>query len=418
MPIFCWSAFVLGSTASDRTRIGKLDLLQHHGTRGVANRVASLDRLEADDGQDLTSLRVLQVLALVGVHAQQAADALLAATFDIEHGAASMKGARVHPQESELPDVRIGQDLEDQRRERRGVAGLARHGVAVVEIRAHHCRDVERRGQVVHDRVQQPLNALVLEGGPAQDRRDVQLGRGPPDGRAQRVHGDLAALDVQVEQLLVVLGDPLDHLLATVPGLGEEIVGDRADFVFRAERFVLPENAAHLDQIDDATETVLRPDRQLDRHRIRLEAVDHGLDGVIEVGSHAVHLVNECQARHAVLVGLPPDGLGLGLHAGNSVEQGNRPVEHAQRALHFSGEVHVAGRVDDIDLVVPPVAGRGSRSDRDAALLLLLHVVHGGGAVVHLSHAVQAPGVVENALRGGGLARVDVRGDPDVAVVR
>ena len=35
-------------------------------------------------------------------------------------------------------------------------------------------------------------------------------------------------------------------------------------------------------------------------------------------------------------------------------------VQHAQRALHLDGEVHVAGGVDDVDLgVVPETRGRG-----------------------------------------------------------
>ena len=73
-----------------------------------------------------------------------------------------------------------------------------------------------------------------------------------------------------------------------------------------------------------------------------------------EVGAEAVHLVDEAHAGHAVLVGLAPDGLGLGLDAGDAVEHGDGAVEHAQRALDLDGEVDVAGRVDDVDAVVVP----------------------------------------------------------------
>jgi hypothetical protein len=103
------------------------------------------------------------------------------------------------------------------------------------------------------------------------------------------------------------------------------------------------------------------------------------------------------------------------LHAGHRVEDGDRAVEDAQRALHLHGEVDVSGRVDDVDPVVPPAAGRGRRGDRDAALLLLDHPVHGGGTLVHLTDLVVAAGVVEDALGCRGLARVDVGHDPDVA---
>ena len=68
-----------------------------------------------------------------------------------------------------------------------------------------------------------------------------------------------------------------------------------------------------------------------------------------EVGAEAVHLVDEADAGHAVLVGLAPHRLGLGLDAGDAVEHGDGAVEHAQRPLDLDGEVDVAGRVDDVD---------------------------------------------------------------------
>src|SRR5919198_762344 len=110
-----------------------------------------------------------------------------------------------------------------------------------------------------------------------------------------------------------------------------------------------------------------------------------------------------------------PDGLGLRLHARDGVEDGDRAVEHAQAALHLDRKVHVPGRIDDVDAKIAPGRRRGSRRDRDAALLLLRHPVHNCSALVHLAHLVGAPGVVEDALGRRGLARVDVGHDPDVA---
>ena len=124
-----------------------------------------------------------------------------------------------------------------------------------------------------------------------------------------------------------------------------------------------------------------------------------------EVRADAVHLVDVGDARHAVLVGLAPDGLRLRLHAGDRVEQRDGAVEHAQRALHLDGEVHVAGRVDDVDAVVVPLGGGGGRGDRDAALLLLLHPVHGGRALVDLAHLVGAAGVNRGCARSSSSCR-------------
>jgi hypothetical protein len=145
------------------------------------------------------------------------------------------------------------------------------------------------------------------------------------------------------------------------------------------------------------------------------EPVAHRLDGVLEVGADAIHLVDVGDPRHAVLVRLAPDGLRLGLDAGDGVEERDRAVEHAQRALDLDREVDVPGGVDDVDPVVIPLAGGRRRGDRDPPLLLLLHPVHDRGALVDLAHLVRATRVVEDPLRGRGLAGVDVRHDPDVA---
>ena len=65
-------------------------------------------------------------------------------------------------------------------------------------------------------------------------------------------------------------------------------------------------------------------------------------DAAVEVGADAVHLVDEADPRHAVLVGLAPDRLRLRLDAGDAVEHRHRTVEHAQGTLDLDGEVDVA----------------------------------------------------------------------------
>src|SRR5581483_7989947 len=94
-----------------------------------------------------------------------------------------------------------------------------------------------------------------------------------------------------------------------------------------------------------------------------VEAVPDHVDAPEEVGADAVHLVDEAHAGDAVLVGLAPHRLGLGLDDG--VEDGDRPVENAQRALHFDGEVDMARGVDDVDPVPAPLTGGGRGGDGD-----------------------------------------------------
>ena len=144
------------------------------------------------------------------------------------------------------------------------------------------------------------------------------------------------------------------------------------------------------------------------------EAVADHLDAAPEVGAGAVELVDEADARHAVAVGLAPDRLGLGLDAGHAVEDDDRAVEDAQAALDLDREVHVPGRIDDVDSMIVPEARRSRGSDRDAALLLLGHPVHGGRALMDLTDLVDLLRIEEDPLGDGGLPSVDMGDDSDV----
>ena len=161
----------------------------------------------------------------------------------------------------------------------------------------------------------------------------------------------------------------------------------------------------------------LRADRKLHRHRLGAEAIDDVFQALKEVSADLVHLVAEHDARHVVTVALTPNRFGLRFDALVGVEHAYRAVEHAQRTLDLDGEIDVAGRVDDVQpLAVPQRSGRGRRNG-DAALLLLLHPVHGRGAVMDFADLMALAGVVEDALGRRRLAGIDVRHDAEVAIV-
>ena len=179
----------------------------------------------------------------------------------------------------------------------------------------------------------------------------------------------------------------------------------------------VPDDRLHREKVDDALEGGFRADRQLQRHRARAQFLLDVVKAHEKVGASLVHLVGEDDARHAVLVALAPDGLGLGLHTLVAVEHAHGAVEHPQRALHLDCEVDVAWRVDDVQSLALPEAGCGSRRDGDAALGLLLHEIHGRGAVMHFTDLVVLARVKEDPLRSRGLPGIDVSHDAKVAVV-
>ena len=78
MPIFSWSALVFGSTATWITGSGKIIFSSDDRLVRVAQRVAGGRFLQAHGRGDVAGAHFLDLLALVGVHLQDAADALLA----------------------------------------------------------------------------------------------------------------------------------------------------------------------------------------------------------------------------------------------------------------------------------------------------------------------------------------------------
>ena len=116
--IFSWSDFVLGSIATEMTGSWNVDRLELDRRVGRGQRVAGDDLLDADAGGDVARVDLLDLLAVVGVHHQDAADALGAAGGDVQHARAGLELARVDAEVGELADVGVGHDLERERGER------------------------------------------------------------------------------------------------------------------------------------------------------------------------------------------------------------------------------------------------------------------------------------------------------------
>src|ERR1700733_1023104 len=192
----------------------------------------------------------------------------------------------------------------------------------------------------------------------------------------------------------------------------------RKHFEFRAQSFILPDDGALLDKVDNTDEIVLASDGIGDRYGVGRKPLAHGTDRVVKVGADAVHLVDERNTRYAILVRLSPNCLRLRLHACDGIKYRDCAVEHAKRPFDFYCKVHVSRRVDNVDakglVEALPGSGRRRRGDRDSAFALLLHPVHYRRAFVHFADLVRHSGIEKDALGAGRLPRIDVRHDPDI----
>ncbi len=356
------------------------------------------------------------------MHLQQAADAFLPALDRVVDGIAGIEHAGIDAEERQRADIRVGRDLERERCERLVVSGRARIFLLVF-VQALDRRTVRRRRKIADHAIEHCLHALVLERRAAEDWNHLVRDRAGANTKDDFLFGQLAALEVLVHQLFGSFRSRLDHVLARLLGLVGQARGNFAVLELHALGLHVPVDRLHLEQVDDAFEMVLGADRQLHRHRVRTQARLELTDDLVEVRAGAVHLVDERNARHTILVGLTPDGLGLRLHAADSAQHEHRAVEHAQRTLDFDREVDVPWRIDDVEAVLrerqihalPETRGRGGR-DRDPALLFLLHPVHRRSTLVHFANLVIDSGVEKDAFRGRSLPCIDVSHDAEVTI--
>ena len=79
--------------------------------------------------------------------------------------------------------------------------------------------------------------------------------------------------------------------------------------------------------------------------------------------------------------------------------------------------------VDNIDAVIGelgihtfPKAGGGCRGNSNAALLLLLHPVHGGSTIMYLTNFMRHTCIEQNTLCGRGFACIYMSTDADIAI--
>ena len=258
--------------------------LEHHRSVRRGQRVARGGLLETDARGDVARVDLVDLLARVRVHHQDAADALGAAGHGVEHAPARGELARVDAEVGELADVRVGHDLEGERREGLVVGGWRVNGglvLGILDLAALDALDrlhVERARQVVDHGVEQRLHALVLEGGAGEHRGDRDVERRLADVLDQPVGLDRLVLQVVLHQLLVVVRDGLDEGGARLGGDLDVRLGDVDDLPLLAE-IVLVDDRLHVDQVDDAGELGLGADRQLDLDRIGAQTLAHALDG-------------------------------------------------------------------------------------------------------------------------------------------
>ena len=125
----------------------------------------------------------------------------------------------------------------------------------------------------------------------------------------------------------------------------------------------------------DAHERVVAEDRPRDRAAGDAEVGLDVADQLERVFAHAITLVDEREDRRAPAFADLEQLTRPLFHPSAVVEQHDRAVGGDERAVRVLGEILVARRIEQVDLVAVVLELHDARRDRDTALLLELHPV-------------------------------------------
>ena len=227
--------------------------------------------------------------------------------------------------------MRVVHDLEGQHRQRIAVERPAHGRLAGLDVDRLEGLAVGRRGQVVDHGIEQRLHALVLEGRAAQHRIEDALDGRLADQPLQRIDVGLLAVEVGAPwRRRPSRRRPRSSRRGTRRPCPRGRRGSPPRGTWSPCRRRPRRSPSSCRRSTTPLKLASAADRDLQRHRPGAQLLLDVVDAHVEVGAGLIHLVGEDDARHAVLVALAPDRLGLRLDALVAVEHAHGAVEHAQ----------------------------------------------------------------------------------------
>ena len=129
-----------------------------------------------------------------------------------------------------------------------------------------------------------------------------------------------------------------------------------------------------------------------------------------------VHLIDENDRRHIIMLQQRPQGLHLRVHAIRAAYHQHREIQHLQRALHLRRKIRVSRGIEQRVFTRRDELGL-LREDGDPARAFHFIRVKKGVPGVHPPHPADASAQIQQALRERGLAGVYMGADTDYEVI-
>src|SRR5699024_11873966 len=116
----------------------------------------------------------------------------------------------------------------------------------------------------------------------------------PEDSCLKLKHCDCFDRGVRLHDYLIIISNSFNDLLAVLVSTVNQVSWDLSNGSFGADlNLARPHESLHFEQVNNAVEVIFSADWQLHNQWLCAQAVNDGADGVVEVCTHLVHLVNE-----------------------------------------------------------------------------------------------------------------------------
>src|SRR3972149_2285544 len=173
------------------------------------------------------------------------------------------------------------------------------------------------------------------------------------------------AIEIISHNFVIQLSQLFYKLFIIFPAPGLLRVRDRA-FDRRAAGFAVKTPNTVPYQINHALECLFGAQRQLNRQWFGMQPLFNHRDSTVEIGPNTVHIIDKANTRDMVAVSLAPDSFRLSLNPGHAVENDHTAIQYPQTAFNLSSEIDMPRGIDNIDVIITPVAGDRCRRNSNA----------------------------------------------------
>ena len=155
--------------------------------------------------------------------------------------------------------------------------------------------DLGRAREIIDNRIQYKLYALVLECRSTVGRKKIKVDRALADALLDGIDIGFFALEIFFHRFIILLHGSLNQLSAVLRGLFLQVLRDIGDFkVFRLAG-IIPDVCLLAEDIDNSHKAVLKSNRQRHHQGIRGKDILYLVNHPVKVRPQAVKLVDKDQ---------------------------------------------------------------------------------------------------------------------------